>query len=110
MNELSTVLSGSIQVTVLVLVLGALAAFLDWVVRLMRRREFSPALCGLLHRLTLLIAAIDCFLILSYAAAHAWDARPPTLRTVPAVVSTIESGANHPVCKEKTGCIGGEGH
>lgn len=79
--ELLTVLRGSLQVTALVVILGAIAAALDWLVRWMQRNEFSESLCRLLHHVTMLIAAIDCALIIAWAAAHAWDVRPRGLRT-----------------------------
>jgi hypothetical protein len=79
-SEVTAVMGGSAQVTALAVVLVAFAAGLDWIVRWMHARGFSPALCKLLHAATLAIAAIDCCLVLSYAAAHAWEARPPMLR------------------------------
>jgi len=78
--ELMTVLRGALEVAVLVLVLGAVAVALDWLVRWLRRKDCSNTLCGLLHRATLLIAAIDLAVAVAYAAAHAWEVRPAVLR------------------------------
>lgn len=71
-----SILGGSLQVTVLVAALAGASAALDWLVRWMRRSGCSPSLCTLLHQTTLVIAFLDFALILAYAAAHVWDARP----------------------------------
>lgn len=79
--ETAAVLRGCLQAAFLVLILGATAAALDWLVRWIRRCEVSPGLCELLHRVTLLIAIIDCCLVVAFAAHHAWEARPNAMRS-----------------------------
>jgi hypothetical protein len=87
-----SILSGSLQMTLLVLVLGGAAAALDWVVRWLCAKRFSPGLCAMLHGVSMVLVAIDCALIVAHAAAHAWEVRPSLMRNG-AYVAIVDGGS-----------------
>lgn len=60
--------------------IGAIAVLLDLLVRYLNRRGVSHHLCWLLDKTVLLLAAIDCSLVLAIAACNAWEARPMVMR------------------------------
>lgn len=93
LSKTISILGGSLQVTVLVAALGGAAAVLDWLVRWMRRSGFSHALCTLMHYATLSIAFLDLALIVAYAAAHVWEARPEWVIEPPVRSVTLKSFA-----------------
>lgn len=76
-------LGGSILINAAALALGCSAVAFDWLVRRLQRGEASPALCKLLHQVALVVAVIDFSVLILFAAAHAWDARPEVMRTEP---------------------------
>lgn len=76
----SSVMHGSITSTALILGIGAIAVLLDLLVRYLNRRGVSHHLCWLLDKTVLLLAAIDCSLVLAIAACNAWEARPMVMR------------------------------
>jgi hypothetical protein len=67
-------LNGPIGVALLLLVCGAIAIALDWLVRWARRNGASTELCRLLHIATLAIAAIDLVGLVAFSADDGIDA------------------------------------
>jgi hypothetical protein len=75
--QLPAIAQGAARWAALWLLIALTGLLLDYVVRLLRTLKASKELCAILHWTSLMLACLDCGLIVAFAAHHAvllWQA------------------------------------